>query len=161
MLVDPDPVQGALATSATLREIDPCWAGSAAVVAAVELLLLARADGVPVVAAGRPFTEGDPVTVLDRAARDTLERVDAAEDRWFAVGRALVEHDLPGRMTAACWDAAGGGVLTNSAYRMAVAAARGRPLREQQASRDLRALVDAGLLRPTGATRDREYRWRA
>ena len=75
------------------------------------------------------------------------------------MGRRLTAARLPDRMAGPCWAAAAGLTLANATYRAAAAVVRRRPVSEQQASRDLRALVDAGLLQPTGRTRDRIYRW--
>ena len=153
------PVETAVWIAGSLRTADPFWTENASVAHAVELLLLARVDRVPVVAAGRGSAVGDPVAALGTAAAALGERLREAEHRWFDVSRELGRRNLADRMAGPCWGAAGGGVLTNTAYRKAAFAVRGREISEQQASRDLKALVDAGLLRASGRTRDRSYRW--
>jgi hypothetical protein len=154
-----DPFDAAVWVGDRLRTVAPFWAENASVAHAVETLLLARADGVPVVAAGRPTTAGKARDVLAASAEAHRRRLAEAEQRWFTLGRELSGRGLPDRMTGPCWDAVGGAVLTNAGYRKAVEAVRGRTLSEQQATRDLNALVAATLLRATGRTRDRAYRW--
>jgi hypothetical protein len=154
-----DPVDAALWVADRLRAAGPFWTENASVAYAVEMLLLARADGVPVVAAGRPTTVGEPREVLVAAAQAHRQRLAEAEQRWFTLGRELSGRHLPDRMTGPCWDAMGGAVLTNAGYRKAVEVVQGRVVSDQQASRDLKALVAATLLRATGRTRDRAYRW--
>jgi hypothetical protein len=153
------PVAAAVWASSALRTADPFWTENASVAHAVELVLLARIDRVPVVAAGRPTHVGDPVSALAVAAEALRQRLREAEHRWFEVSRELGRRNLADRMAGPCWDAAGGGVLTNAGYRKAAAAVRGRQISEQQTSRDLKALVDSGVLRALGRTRDRTYRW--
>ena len=148
-------------TAAAVRRADPCWSGNFAVAHAVELLLLAHADGLAPWFAGRPSPAGDPREVLQATAQVHIERCRAGEHRWFSVARLLGGASLPDRMAGPCWDAAAGLPLANASYRAAAAVVRRRPVSEQQASRDLRALVDAGLLQATGRTRDRAYRWSA
>ena len=54
-------------------------------------------------------------------------------------------------------DAAYGRTLGRSTYIFIVQQSQGDPLSDLSASRDLRALVDADLLKPTGAGRGRRY----
>jgi DNA-binding transcriptional ArsR family regulator len=54
-------------------------------------------------------------------------------------------------------DAAYGLRLTNSRYRSTVESALGEEISELTASRDLKAMVDAGLLTPIGERRGRHY----
>lgn len=154
-----DPVAAALSFADEVRRADLFWAENASLAYAVELLLLSRADGVPVVAAGRPTTVGNPADVLAAAAEAHRQRLIEAEQRWFDVSRELGGRGLTDRMTGPCWDAAAGAVLTNAGYRTAVELVQRRRINEQQASRDLRSLVAHGMLRATGTTRDRAYRW--
>jgi hypothetical protein len=154
-----DAIDAAIWTGAAVRRAEPCTTGSLAVAHAVEVLLLAQADDLPPWYAGRPAPTGDPREVLQTTAAAHLQRCREAEQRWFAVTRALAAAHLSDRMAGPCWAAAAGLPLTNTSYRAAAAIVRPRPISEQQASRDLGALVDAGLLQPTGRTRDRTYRW--
>lgn len=154
-----DPIDAAVWTAAAVRRADPCWSGSDVVAHAVELLLLAQADGLAPWFAGRPSPAGDPREELHDTAAAHLLCCRQGEQRWFFVGRLLATAGLPDRMAGPCWDAAIGLPLANTSYRAAAATVRRRPVSEQQASRDLRALVDAGLLHPAGRTRDRTYRW--
>lgn len=156
-----DAVDRAVWTAAAVRRADPCWSGNFAVAHAVEVLLLASADRLAPWFAGRPSPAGDPREVLEATAEVHLDRCRAGEHRWFTVARLLADASLPDRMAGPCWDAAAGLPLANTSYRAAAAVVRRRPVSEQQASRDLRALVDAGLLQATGRTRDRAYRWSA
>lgn len=154
-----DGIGVAVWTAAALRRADPCWSGNAIVAHAVEILLLARADGLAPWYAGRPSPAGDPREVLQITAVGHLLRCRQAEERWFAMSRVLGDKGLPDRMAGPCWDAATGLLITNASYRSAAAVVRRRSISEQQASRDLKTLVEARLLRATGRTRDRTYRW--
>ena len=156
-----DAIDAAVWTAAALRRADPCPVGSSLVAHAVELLLLARAGGLDPWYAGRPSPGGDPREVLHATATAHLLRCQEGEQRWFGVARLLADAGLPDRLAGPCWDAASGLTLVNASYRSAAAVVRRRPVSEQQASRDLRALVEAGLLQPAGRTRDRSYRWSA
>jgi len=55
-------------------------------------------------------------------------------------------------------DAAQGFRIRNSTYRAVVKASEGEEITEQTASRDLKALVDSGLLLAVGEKRARIYR---
>ena len=154
-----DPIDAAIWTAAALGRADPCPTASAAVAHAVEVLLLSEADNLAPWYAGRPAPTGDPREVLQTTAAAHLDRCREAEQRWFAVARMLAGAGLPDRMAGPCWDAASGLPLTNTSYRAAAAVVRRRPVSEQQASRDLRALVACGLLQAEGRTRDRTYTW--
>lgn len=156
-----DGIGAAIWTAAALRRADPCWSGNATVAHAVEVLLLARADGLAPWYAGRASPAGDPREVLQATAAGHLLRCRRAEDRWFALARMLGDKGLPDRMAGPCWDAAAGLLVTNASYRSAAAVVRRRAISEQQASRDLKTLVEARLLRATGRTRDRTYAWAA
>lgn len=156
-----DAIDAAVWTGAAVRRAEPCATGNVAVAHAVEVLLLSQADGLAPWYAGRPGPAGDPREVLQATAAAHLERCREGEQRWFAVARALAAAGLPERMAGPCWDAATGLPLSNGLYRAAVAVVRRRSVSEQQTSRDLKALVDAGLLEAAGRTRDRTYRWAA
>jgi hypothetical protein len=156
-----DDVDAAIWTTAAVRRADPFTAGNVVVAHAVELLLLGQADQLAPWYAGRPSPAGDPRMLLQSVATAHLDRCREGEQRWFSVGRWLAGAGLPDRMAGPCWDAAAGLPLTNASYRSAAAVVRRRPISEQQASRDLRALVDRGLLQTAGRTRDRTYRWSA
>lgn len=157
--VGADAIGAAIWTAAAIRRADPCWSGTVVVSHAVELLLLGEADGLAPWYAGRATPSGEPREVLQATAQRHLLECRRGEQRWFDIDQLLASRGLPKRMTGPCWDAAAGYRLTNTSYRAAVATARRRPTSEQQASRDLRTLVDADLLEPTGRTRDRSYRW--
>jgi len=154
-----DAVDRAIWAAAAVRRAEPCWSGNAVVAHAVEVLLLAQADGLAPWYAGRPAPTGDPREVLHATATAHLRRCGEAEQRWFDVAGLLAAAGLPDRMAGPSWDAATGLPLVNASYRAAAAVVRRRPVGEQQASRDLRAMVEARLLQPAGRTRDRTYRW--
>ncbi len=93
---------------------------------------------------------------LDQA-KLLVARMDEAERGW-AVTRELVDRaGVPLRSVSALWDAAAGLRIRNGSYRAAVTTWTGESLSYQSASRDLKTLVDAGLLRPHGETRSRWY----
>jgi hypothetical protein len=69
----------------------------------------------------------------------------------------MQKQDLPERTMAAVFDAALGLRIRNATYRAVVQETDQEQITEQTASRDLRQLVDAGLLVPHGEKRGRYY----
>jgi len=110
------------------------------------------------VGAGRWHPEGDArpwvrfcLVAQYRQAQTLLRRVRESEDRWAAIermagGLAIAERALP-----TLFDASMGFRIRNASYRTHA------DVSELVASRDLRALVDAGLLEPRGERRGRFY----
>ncbi|HSC20634.1 MAG TPA: hypothetical protein VLC07_02800 [Solirubrobacterales bacterium] len=66
-------------------------------------------------------------------------------------------HRLPERCAAGMMDAALGVRIRRKIYRSSTEAATGEEISDLTASRDLRALVDAGLLEAVGERRARYY----
>ena len=90
-------------------------------------------------------------------ARTQLRRIEETERLYVRSAELAAQHRLPERTTGALVEAAYGFRLRNSSYRSVVEVTEGDTLSELTASRDLRALVDAGLIKPVGETRGRYY----
>lgn len=110
---------------------------------------------------GRWVPQGDArpwlrfmLTAHYRQATTLLERVRQSESLWVLVEELAVRKGVPPRTVPALFEAASGRRLRRSGY-LAVAES---PLSEAAATRDLRQLVDAGLLEAHGERRGRFYR---
>jgi Fic family protein len=90
-------------------------------------------------------------------ARTQLRRVGETERLYEACTEIADQHGLPERATGALAEVAYGLRLTHSTYKMIMEVTAGETISGQTASRDLRALVEAKLLRPVGQTRGRYY----
>lgn len=88
-----------------------------------------------------------------RQARTLLQRVKEIERLWADLERIAQRHKLPERVITALYDAAMGFRVRNATYR----ATDKDTITENMASRDLRDLVDRGLLVPLGERRGRFY----
>jgi len=84
-------------------------------------------------------------------AHTLLRRMREGERTWTVLEAQVTALGLPERMVSALWDAAHGFKVRNGTYRSAA------DISEQSASKDLRALVNAGLLEAHGAKRGRFY----
>jgi Fic family protein len=84
-------------------------------------------------------------------AHTALRRAQEAERRWDVMSQEVLRHGLPERATAAVFNAAMGFRLRNPTYREAA------EVTDSVAGRDLRALVEAGLLESVGERRGRYY----
>lgn len=93
-----------------------------------------------------------------RSGIQLRRRIRETEALWGLLEDAAAEHHLPERALMALADASEGLRVRNSSYRSVLAGAAGEDISDQAASRDLRALVEAGLLEPHGAARGRSYR---
>jgi len=89
-----------------------------------------------------------------RQARTMLRRIKEAERLWEELERLAALRSLPERTIPVLYDAAIGLRVRNSTYR----AISEDEITEHTASRDLRQLVDAGVLVPHGEKRGRFYR---
>lgn len=85
-------------------------------------------------------------------AQTVLARNQEAARLWSALEGLLEQHGLPDRATSALFDAAQGLRLRRPSYEKASG------ISGKSATRDLSALVSAGLLTPHGETRARFYR---
>lgn len=90
-------------------------------------------------------------------ARTQLRRIRETERLFVACYELSEKHGLPERTVGALVEAAFGFRLRNSSYRGIVESTEGETVSELTASRDLRALVDAKMLRPIGQNRGRYY----
>jgi Fic family protein len=84
-------------------------------------------------------------------AQTLLRRVREAEDRWEAVEALAVAKGAPERSIPALFNASMGFRIRNATYRVH------SEVSDLVASRDLRALVERGLLEPKGERRGRFY----
>ena len=91
-----------------------------------------------------------------RQARTMLRRVRESERIWSEIERLVGVHSLPDRASQAIFDAVLGLRVRNATYR-AYFADTPDEITEATATRDLRALVGAGLLEPRGEKRGRHY----
>ncbi|MEX0789523.1 MAG: Fic family protein [Actinomycetota bacterium] len=104
----------------------------------------------------QPHSETRPwvrfvLTAHLRQAHTLMRRIQESEILWEELERLVRRKSLPERMIPAMYDAAQGLRIRNAIYRQL------SDLSEQTASRDLRALVANGLLRPNGERRGRFY----
>jgi len=110
------------------------------------------------VGAGRWQPEGDArpwvrfcLTAHHRQANTLLRRVNDAETRYDAIEALAGRLGLDDRSVPALFDASMGFRVRNATYRISA------DVSELVASRDLRLLVERGLLAPTGEKRGRTY----
>lgn len=98
------------------------------------------------------------LTAHYRQARTLLRRIEESEQLWDALTQLAAAKSAPERSVAGLYDASIGFRLRNASYRSAVASAEGEDITDQTASRDLKILVDTGLLEAFGEKRGRYYR---
>lgn len=91
-----------------------------------------------------------------RQAITLQRRVKEAERLWLELEVLARKRALPERTLDSLFDATMGFRIRSATYRAGLASA-GESISEQTASRDLRALVEAGLLVPSGEKRGRVY----
>lgn len=91
------------------------------------------------------------LTAHYRQARVLLRRIDEAARLYEAIDERLQQRGLPDRAAAPLFLAASGYRVTNESYRTAA------EVSGNTATRDLRALLDAGLLAAHGEKRGRHY----
>jgi Fic family protein len=90
-------------------------------------------------------------------ARTHLQRRQEMEAVWLACYDLVEQHNLSERCTAALIDAAYGFRIRRHSYQVAVRYSWGEEVPDVTASRDLKAMVDKGLLIPVGERRSRHY----
>jgi Fic family protein len=98
------------------------------------------------------------LTAHYRQAQTVLRRVRETEALWDGCERLVAAHSLSGRSVAALCDAARGRRLRRSLYVKLVRSGTGEEISDKVATRELQALVAAGLLEALGAKRGRTYR---
>lgn len=86
-----------------------------------------------------------------------LRRRAEIEQLWNASVALAERNGLPERCAAALMDAAYGFRIRRGGYQSSVEMTVGEEISEQTASRDLKAMVDLGLLAPVGERRARYY----
>lgn len=89
--------------------------------------------------------------------RTMLRRREEIESLWNASLTATNERGLPERCASGVMDAAYGLRLRRRSYRSSVEAVTGDEISDLTASRDLKAMVDAGMLVAVGERRGRYY----
>jgi Fic family protein len=92
-----------------------------------------------------------------RQARTMLRRVKESERLWGDLEEAAKRLRLPDRSVAGLFDAAMNFRLRNATYRLVAAENGEDEITDTTASRDLRQMVEAGLLEPKGEKRGRYY----
>lgn len=97
------------------------------------------------------------LTAHYRQARAVLRRIEAFEEMWRMAAELVEQRRLPERCVGPTCEAAYGLRVRRATYRSNVATTYGEEIPDQTASRDLRALVTAGLFVPVGDTRGRFY----
>lgn len=98
------------------------------------------------------------LTAHYRQALTVLRRVDEASALWERCDEVVRRARLPERSIGVLCDAARGWQVRRSLYVKAVRATVGEEITDDTATRDLRALTDAGLLVAEGEKRGRSYR---
>ncbi|HEY8724165.1 MAG TPA: Fic family protein [Gaiellaceae bacterium] len=97
------------------------------------------------------------LTAHYRQAQSVLRRVQAFEEMWSVAAQLASERRLPERCIGPICEAAYGVRVRRATYRSNVETTYGEAIPDQTASRDLKALVNAGLFVPIGDTRGRFY----
>lgn len=97
------------------------------------------------------------LTAHYRQARTVMRRLAAFEQMWLDVAEIVKRRHLPERSIGPIAEAAYGLRVRRSTYLQNVEITWGERIPELAASRDLKAIVNAGLLNPVGDTRGRYY----
>jgi Fic family protein len=97
------------------------------------------------------------LTAHYRQAKTHLRRIEETERLWWECASIAREEGLPERSVGGLVEAALGFRLRNSTYRSILDATAGEALSELTASRELRTMVNVGLLCPVGERRGRYY----
>ena len=110
-----------------------------------------------------PHLEAGPwvrfcLTAHYRQATTVLSRVRETEALWDRCEQVAASHRLPDRTVGALCDACHGWRLRRPLYMKTVLRSTGEEITAASATRDLGAMVTAGLLVPSGEKRGRTYR---
>jgi Fic family protein len=92
-----------------------------------------------------------------RQAKTDLRRIEEIERLYSECSELVAAHRLPDRCAAGLSDIALGLRLRRNSYLSVVESSAGEEISELTATRDLQAMVRAGLLIPRGETRGRYY----
>lgn len=87
----------------------------------------------------------------------TMRRREEIERLWNSCVEITTQHNLTERCAAGLMDAALGVRIRRKLYRSSTEAATGEEISDLTASRDLKSMVEAGLLEPVGERRARYY----
>lgn len=90
-------------------------------------------------------------------AKSVLRRVESFEEMWRIANGLANEHRLPDRCVGPICEAAFGLRVRRATYVANVEVTYGETIPDLTASRDLKALVNAGLFEPIGDTKGRYY----
>jgi hypothetical protein len=97
------------------------------------------------------------LTAHHRQAKTHLRRIEETERLWRECASIARSEGLPERSIGGLVEAALGFRLRNSTYRSILEATAGEEISELKASRELKAMVNVGLLQPVGERRGRHY----
>jgi len=97
------------------------------------------------------------LTAHHRQAKTHLRRIEETERLWRDCAALARAKGLPERVVGGLMEAALGFRLRNPTYRSILATTAGEDVSELTASRELKAIVDAGLLQALGERRARYY----
>ncbi|HTR33113.1 MAG TPA: Fic family protein [Gaiellaceae bacterium] len=92
-----------------------------------------------------------------RQAVTTLRRMQRLEDLWRRIAEIAERRRLPERVVGPLVEAAYSGRIRRATYVESVETTHGESIADLTASRDLKALVNAGLFEPVGDTKGRYY----
>jgi Fic family protein len=104
----------------------------------------------------RPWVEFC-LTAHYRQARTHLRRIEEIEELWRRYAKLAAARRLPERSVGGLIEAAYGFRVRNAVYRIVVESTDGEAISELTASRDLKAMTEAGLLQAVGEKRGRYY----
>ena len=97
------------------------------------------------------------LTAHYRQAKTHLRRIEEVQTLYARCGELATQHSLPERVVGPLLEASFGLRVRNATYRHVVEQTEGDAISDLTASRDLKLLVDAKLLRPHGQNRGRYY----
>ena len=97
------------------------------------------------------------LTAHYRQAVTTLRRIQRAEELWLRLSDVAGRRRLPERVVGPLVEAAYSGKIRRATYIENIKTTQGEWIADLTASRDLRALVTAGLFDPVGDTKGRYY----
>ncbi len=105
----------------------------------------------------RPWIEFCLIAHL-RQAQTVLQRINESTALWDVCSQLAESRDLPERVIDTLCDTARGWTMRRSLYMIRTQTSGGEPISDGMASRDLQAMVRAGLLVAIGDKRGRSYR---